>query len=59
MNLQFIAVVGFVVSVVLCLIAFFLFLGLRGLYNTAHQRILRLRSERTGARSMTDAGCHG
>ena len=58
MNLQFIAVAGFVGSIVLCLVAFFLFLGLRGLYNTA-QRVFRLRSERTGARSMTDAGCHG
>ncbi len=57
MNLQFIPVVGFVVSIVLCLTAFFLFSSLRGLYKTA-QRALRLRSERTGARSMTD-GCRG
>jgi len=57
-NYQFIAVVVLVVSIALCLTAFFLFSSLRGLYNTA-QRVLRLRSDRTGARSMTDAGCRG
>jgi hypothetical protein len=57
MNLQFIAVVGFVISIVLCLTAFFLFSTLRGLYGAA-QRVFRLRSERTGAGSMTD-GCRG
>jgi len=57
-NLHFFVVVGLVVSIALCLTAFFLFSSLRGLYNTA-QRVLRLRSDRTGARSMTDAGCRG
>jgi len=58
MNLHFIAVVGFVISIALCLTAFFLFSSLRGLYSVA-QRVFRLRSDRTGARSMTDSGCRG
>ncbi len=57
-SLQFIPVAGFVVSIVLCIAAFFLFLSLRGLY-TAAQRVLRLRSSHREDRSMDGTGCCG
>jgi len=58
MDWQFATFVGFAVFIILFIVAFSLYSNLRGLYNVA-QRVLRLRSDRTRARSVTDTRCLG
>jgi len=58
MHWQFIALLGFAVSTILFLTAFFLYSNSRVLYS-ATRRMFRLRSDRARARSMTDVGCRG
>lgn len=58
LSLLLVVVLCLVVSFVLCVAAFFLFSGLRGLYAAA-QRVLKLRSVDKGDRSIGDVGCRG
>jgi hypothetical protein len=58
MQWQLIVVLGLAVSAVLFLVASVSYLNIRGIYSAA-QRVLRLRSGRAKARSMTEASCRG
>ena len=58
MQLEFIAGLSLVVPTVLVLAAFVWYQNIRGIH-IAVQRILKLRSERTRARSITEASCRG
>jgi hypothetical protein len=58
MQLPFIAVLSLAVSAVLFLVAFFEYPNIRGIHSVV-QRMLKLRSERTRARSITETGCRG